>query len=445
MMHSKTTPHSSARTHYLSEYQRVEKNLIDSVEKHLLVRRQTAIKQFSELGFPTIKHPDWKHTSLIPFLQTPFSITSPAINNELAKNIEVSTNPYRLVFINGLFSQSLSQVTNLANNVIVNHLANIIQNNPDHLFKHWKTTAAQKKNSFINLNTAFMQDGAYIYLPAASQLESPIELLFITTEENSFIPIRNIIFAEKNSHAVIIEKYIALKTTATSCFTNVVTECFLAEQSRIQHYKLLEERETSTHIGNILVEQQAKSEFSAYSIALQGALLRSDVTVKLCQPDAECHLKGLYYAQNKQHIAQQTLIEHASPQTVSSEFYKGIIDGDARAVFDGKLIVREKAIKSHAQQLNKNLLLSAAAEVVTKPQLEIFVDDIQCTHGASIGQLDEAALFYLRARGLTASEARTLLIKAFIRDIIQQMPLLNTYPFLSHSLKNLVAIDYETV
>ncbi|MES2142300.1 MAG: Fe-S cluster assembly protein SufD [Pseudomonadota bacterium] len=445
MMHSKTTPHSSARSHYLSEYWRVEKNLIDSVEKHLLPKRQTAIQQFSELGFPTIKHPDWKHTSLIPFLQTPFSIASPDINTELAKNIEVPTNPYRLVFINGLFFQSLSQITNLANNVIISHLANIIQNNPDHLFKHWKTTTVQKKNSFINLNTAFMQDGAYIYLPADKQLESPIELLFITTEENSFIPIRNIIIAEKNSHAVIIEKYISLKQTVTPYFTNVVTECFLAEQSRIEHYKLLEEREASTHIGNILVEQQAKSEFSAYSIALQGTLLRSDVTVKLCQPDAECHLKGLYYAQNKQHIAQQTIIEHASPQTVSSEFYKGIIDGDARAVFDGKLIVREKAIKSCAQQLNKNLLLSAAAEVITKPQLEIFVDDIQCTHGASIGQLDETALFYLRARGLTASEARTILIKAFIRDIIQQMPLLNTYPFLSHSLKNLVAIDYETV
>lgn len=445
MTHSKITPHFSALSHYLSEYRRVEKNLTDTKENYLLSQRQTAIQQFTALGFPTIKHPDWKYTSLIPFLQQPFSIVAPAINNtELAENIAPSTSPYRLVFINGFFSQSLSQTINLPNKAIISHLKNIIQKNPEHLFKHWKTETTHKKNSFIHLNTAFMQDGAYIYLPKDIQFKSPIELLFITTEENGFIPIRNIIVAEKNSRAVIIEKYISLNKLAPLYFNNTVSECFLAEQSHIEHYKLLEESNNATHIGYIHVEQQAKSEFSAYSIALGGALLRSDIDVKLCQPQAKCHLKGLYYAQNKQHITQQTIIEHASPQTISSEFYKGIIDGNARAVFDGKLIVREKAIKSSAKQLNKNLLLSTAAEVYTKPQLEIFVDDIQCTHGASIGQLDETALFYLRARGLTASEARTILIKSFIRDIIQQMPLLSTYSHLSHSLKNL-AIDYETV
>ncbi len=180
-------------------------------------------------------------------------------------------------------------------------------------------------------------------------------------------------------------------------------------------------------------------------MALAGALIRSDVHVKLCQPHAQCHLKGLYYAQEKQHIDHQTIIDHVSPQTDSEEFYKGIIDDNAHAVFNGKLIVREKAIKSRAKQLNKNLLLSTAAEVYTKPQLEIFVDDIQCTHGASIGQLDESALFYLRARGLSASAARTLLIKAFIHDIIHQMPLFSTYLSLSTSLKNILTFHYETV
>jgi len=241
---------------------------------------------------------------------------------------------------------------------------------------------------------------------------------------------------------VIVEKYISLKKTAHYYFTNSVTECFLAAESHVEHYKFLEESENAMHIGNLLVEQQEKSQFSAYSLALAGALLRSDVRVKLCQAQAQCHLKGLYYAKNKQHIDHQTIIDHASPETHSKEYYKGIIDDHARAVFNGKLMMREKSIKSSAQQLNKNLLLSTTAEVYTQPQLEIFVDDIQCTHGANIGQLDETAFFYLRARGLSKEEAHTLLVKAFIQDIIQQMPLLNVY---SSSLKNSLTFDYASI
>ncbi|MDQ8039305.1 MAG: Fe-S cluster assembly protein SufD [Rickettsiella sp.] len=444
MIDTKLTPHSLALSHYLSEYQRAEKNCIDTPEKRLFALRQAAIQHLSKRGFPNLKHPDWKYTSLIPFLQVPFTMAAPTTPT-LENSIETASSPYRLVFINGFFSHSLSKTSALPNNARLTHLANIITHHPECLSKQWPLSTHHEKNSFIQLNTAFMHDGAYVYIPKNTQLTSPIELLFITTNDNHFTPIRNIIIAEKNSRAVIIEKYISLNTLTAPCFNNTVSECFLAEESCVEHYKLIDENKKTIHIGNILVEQQAKSEFSAYSIALQGALIRSDISLKLCQAKARCHLKGLYSAQGKQHIAQQTIIDHASPDTHSTEFYKGIIDGHARAVFDGKLIVREKAIKSSAQQLNKNLLLSAAAEVITKPQLEIFADDIFCTHGASIGQLDETALFYLRARGLTETNARSILIKAFIRDILQQMPLLNTYSFLSHSLKKLLAIDYETI
>ena len=431
-------PTCPAISHYVNEYQRGEKNL----GAHPLASlRKTALNNVATQGFPSRKHPDWKYTSLASFVQTPFSIASAHSSSDLSLSLE-PTNTIRLVFVNGLFSAALSPI-NVPNSIIISNLADIINKHPESLPKHWDTSTANEKNSFINLNTAFMQDGAYIYLPANTQIEAPIELVFIATHEQSFIPIRNIIIAEENSQAVIIEKYITLNETPNTYFTNTVTECFLSQQSQLEHYKLIEESEKSTHIGMLCVSQQEKSQFSAYSIALGGGLVRSDTHVKLAQAHAQCHLKGLYNAQGKQHIDQQTIIDHISPFTMSKEFYKGIISDHARAVFNGKVIVRPQAIKSKAEQLNKNLLLSRHAEVNSKPQLEIFVDDIQCTHGASIGQLDETALFYLRARGISEKEARALLIKAFVHDIIQQMPLLTAQPTLSPSLKNL--FDYASI
>jgi FeS assembly protein SufD len=446
-MNMQTNLYHSALSHYLHEYQRVEKNLMGATQQSMQIRRQAAIQQFAQIGFPTPKHPDWKYTSLLPFLQTPFTVSAQAatLSAECATLLEPTTCAYRLVFINGFFIQALSQLAALPTHALISHVANTLENNAEHLFSHWKTDT-HNKNSFMHLNTAFMQDGAYIYLPPYTQLTSPIELISITTDTGCFTPVRHIIVAEQHSQATIIEKYITLeKATPNHYFTSSVTECFLATQSHLEHYKYIAENAKATHISQLCVAQQEKSQFSAYAITLSGGLIRSDTHVKLCQAQAQCQLKGLYTAQEKQQIDQQPLIEHLSPHTYSEECYKGIIDGNARAVFNGKLLVHAKAIKSKAQQLNKNLLLSACAEVYTKPQLEIFVDDIQCTHGASVGQLDEAALFYLRSRGLTATTARTVLIKAFIQDILQQMPLVTTHPALSHLIKNSYTLAYETV
>lgn len=419
--------YQSALSHYLSEYRRVEKNLPDAIHNPLRTLRQTAIQQVENIGFPTRKHPDWKYTSLLPFLQIPFAIAKRMYIpiSDCIMRLEPTNASQRLVFINGFFVHALSQQSPLPQQAIVTHLANGLEHHSDHLFSHWEAFTEQK-NTFAHLNTAFMQDGAYIYLPPQTQLTSPIELISITTDEQCFSPLRHIVIAEKNSRATIIEKYVSLPAKTNTYFTSNVTDCFLAKESHIDHYKYIAEGEKAIHISQLRAVQQEKSQFSAYSAALTGGFIRSDTHVKLCQAHAECHLKGLYYAKGKQHIDQQTTIEHASPQTYSKEFYKGIIDDHAHAVFNGKLVVHPKAIQSNAHQLNKNLLLSTSAEVYTKPQLEIFVDDIQCAHGASIGQLDETALFYLRTRGLTAQEARTVLINAFIHDIVQQMPLFNT-------------------
>jgi Fe-S cluster assembly protein SufD len=437
MLKNKINSDITAIAHYGSEYRRVEKTLVGHQQENLKKMRLTALEEFSKHGFPSKKQEDWKYTSLTSLRQTPFSLSlTPAPLNPAAQTmLDQLSVKFRLVFINGFFAKHLSTLAVLPKDVKITHFIDMVDHHPEQLNTTWQANDTLEKNSFTHLNTVFMQD---IYLPAHAHLSAPIEILFINTDETPqrFIPLRNIIIAEENSRAVIIEKYIDMtKENNTPYFTNTVTECRLAAGSHIEHYKYVTESKQAIHVGNLCVSQQQASQFSAYSLALSGHLIRNDVYVKLEQPHAQCRLKGLYYALGQQQVDHHTVIDHRSPHTHSEEFYKGIIDEQARAVFNGKVIVREHAIKSKAQQLNKNLLLSPHAEINTKPQLEIFTDDIQCTHGASIGQLDKDALFYLRARGLTATQATELLIKAFIQDILEQMPLFNDVS-LPNFLKN---------
>jgi FeS assembly protein SufD len=429
MLTNKKNVDLNAVAHYCQEYQRVEKKLIGQRQKKLNRLRLDALEQFSAHGFPSKKHADWKYTSLTALCQTPYSLSMSTSDNDMVTTLLGPLNgDYRLVFVNGFFAAHLSTIPMLTDNSIISNLCTMLNQYPEQLNATWKPKETVAENCFTYLNTAFMQDGVYIYLAANTRLCSPIEILFINTDEISqrFIPLRNIIIAEENSQATIIEKYIDMtRENNANYFTNTVTECHLAANSHIEHYKAITESKQAQHVGNLCVTQQQQSQFSAYSLALSGALIRSDVTVKLLASDAHCQLKGLYYAVGQQQVDHTTQIDHASPHTRSEEFYKGIIDDRARAAFNGKVIVREQAIKSKAQQLNKNLLLSPFAEVNSKPQLEIFADDIQCTHGASVGQLDKDALFYLRTRGLSISAATELLVKAFIQDIIEQMPLFN--------------------
>ncbi|MFM2322466.1 MAG: cysteine desulfurase [Pseudomonadota bacterium] len=426
MLNNKINKDAAAIAHYRSEYLRVEKNLAGNALSRLQDLRLAALEEFSNRGFPSRKQEDWKYTSLTSLRQIPFSFESTLtqLNTATQTMLEQLPTSYRLVFINGLFAKHLSTLAILPHHGMMTHFAGMLEHHPEQLFARWQPNDIIEKNSFIYLNTAFMHDGAYIYLPANTQLESPIEILFIQTgEREQFIPLRNIIIAEENSHAVIIEKYIHVQKERATYFTSTVTECTLAADSHIEHYKYISEGKQTLHIGNLCATQQKNSQFAAYSLALSAALIRSDVHVKLLQPEAHCQLKGLYCAGEQQQIDQHTVVDHVSPYTSSEAFYKGVSDAQARAVFNGKVIVRALAIKSKAQQLNKNLLLSSHAEIDSKPQLEIFTDDIQCTHGTSIAQLDKEALFYLRSRGLTALQAAELLIKAFIQDILQQMPL----------------------
>ncbi|OIZ99810.1 Fe-S cluster assembly protein SufD [Rickettsiella grylli] len=413
----------NAIAHYSQEYQRTEKNLFGQGEAYLTRLRRTALDAFTTMGFPSKKQADWKYTSFNTLHQTPYFLVASSSPPDPVLEAAIGA---RLVFVNGFFAPHLSTVIDLARNDRITHLIQMHHHHPELVKAHVNSNAVEK-NSFTQLNTAFLREGAFIYLPANTCLNTPIDVLFINTDEtpHRFIPLRNIIIAEENSQATIVEKYIDMTSKKnTPYFTNSVTECYLSANSHIEHYQYINESQQAQHVGSLSVSQQANSQFSAYSFALNGALIRRDIIVKLLAPQAQCQLKGLYLAFRHQQIDYCTVIDHVSPKTQSDEFYKGIIGDHARATFNGKLIVREDAIQSKAHQLNKNLLLSAHSEMNSKPQLELFTDDIHCTHGASIGQLDNDALFYLQSRGLTINQATDLLVNAFAHDILQHMPLL---------------------
>lgn len=419
MMNELLKPTDPAIEHYLQEYHRVNKTMAGHGLPWLQQLRKQALTEFTQQGFPTFRDEDWKYTNITPLTKQAFSwATSQAQITASAVPFDL---PYqRLVFVNGHFSTQLSKLDSLPAGIKITNLAKMLSEQPELVEKHLHRVAANHPTSFTALNTAFIHDGAYIFIPRNTSLSQPVHLLFISNEEaTTFSSLRNLLVLEENSHATIIESYCG----NSNHFTNAVTELAVGKNASCEHYTVLKEDSRAFHINTLQVQQQRQSRLTAYSLALAGGLTRSDTNATLGDEYAECHLNGLYLANGKQHIDHHTLIDHAKPHGTSRENYKGVLADRARAVFNGKVIVRPGAQKTDAEQSNKNLLLSNDAEVDTKPQLEIFNDDVRCTHGAAVGQLSEDALFYLRSRGIEEGAARNLLVYAFVREIVERIPL----------------------
>ena len=271
------------------------------------------------------------------------------------------------------------------------------------------------------MNTAFANDGAFIYIPDNVTVIDPIHIISINgnAEENILSQPRNLIITGKNSKVTIIETYNSI--TDKAHFTNVVTEVIAGENSNIEMYKIQDENLNSFQVSLTQVEQKKNSVFTVYTVTTGGAIVRNDVNSVLDDEGCETHLYGLYLTDGSQHVDNHTLMDHAKPHCLSNELYKGVLNGKSRAVFNGKVFVRPDAQKTNAYQSNKNILLSPDATVDTKPQLEIYADDVKCSHGATVGQLDEESLFYLRSRGISKDMARSILIRAFANDIFDEM------------------------
>ncbi|MBA3296896.1 MAG: Fe-S cluster assembly protein SufD [Acidobacteria bacterium] len=384
--------------------------------------RDRAATRFTALGFPTVRDEDWRFTNVAPIAAIDFE---PAPHAPVSLAV-IDALPYaslssRLVVVNGRFSAELSRLIGLPSGVRAGSLAVAVTGHAEVVQRYLGQLADFGSRGFVALNTALAIDGAYVYVPDGVILEQPFEILYVSAggERPEMTQARTLIVAGERSQSRIIETYVSLR--GGTYFTNGVTEVFAGEDSVIDHYKVQQEGLEAFHIASLFVNAQRHANFSSHSFSLGARLARNDADAILDGEGAECTLNGLYLADGDRMVDNHTTIDHAKAHCPSHEIYKGIIGGRARAIFNGKIIVRQDAQKTDAKQTNRALLLSDDASINTKPQLEIFADDVKCTHGATIGQLDEDALFYLRARGLTYFEARDMLIHAFAGEILDRV------------------------
>jgi Fe-S cluster assembly protein SufD len=386
--------------------------------------RRAAIERFATLGFPTPKIEDWHFTSVVPIAEREFRLAEPAYATTAADVERFSFGHpewNHLVFVNGRYVPELSLVEDMPAGVRVGDLAELMHDDPAFAERYLTTIANATDNAFTALNTAFMRHGAAIYLPADAVVSGPIHLLFIAdgAAAGSVAHPRNLIVAGRNSRATIVESYVSLGDT--EYFTNAVTEVAVGDGAQLTHYKLQRQSERAFHVDTTEVHQARDSHYVSFSFATGAALSRTNIYTLLDGDGCGATLNGLYMVDGRQHVDHQTRIEHAQPNCFSREIYKGILDDTSHGVFNGKVFVRPIAQKTDGKQTNNNLLLSRHARVDTKPQLEIYADDVKCTHGATVGQLDEVALFYMKSRGIGAEHARSLLTYAFAADVLEQL------------------------
>ncbi len=410
-------------TWYQSSFEVFERSLNGDSKSNLHDLRKHAMERFRELGFPTTKHEEWRFTNVAPmakvnFMPVPEYDRSGVTKSDVERLSFGTTNV--LVFINGHFSKEFSNVGALPSGVVMGSLSTALQMNGGVVNRHLGSYAAYTDDAFVALNTAFIQDGAYISIPDATTVDEPVHLLFISTgTEPSLLSPRNLILAGKNSRGSIVESYVSLSEGLH--LTNVVTEIVAGEGSVLEHDKLQNENSNAYHVAATHVAQAARSTLTSNSIVLGGAIVRNNLRSSLDAEGSECTLNGLSLATGMQLIDNHTSIDHAKPRCSSHELYKAILDGKSRGVFNGKIFVRKDAQKTDAKQTNKTLLLSDDATIDTKPQLEIFADDVKCTHGATVGQLDEDQVFYLRSRGLDEMAARDILTLAFASEVVNRV------------------------
>lgn len=409
---------------YLSQYQTHEKDYAAGPAWLAEIRR-AAIHCFAELGFPTTKHEEWKYTNLAGIAQTAFQPVAGASGATTAESLSWSCffelDCPRLVFVNGHYNPEISFLAGLAKGVTVTRLSKALADGHPGLEPHLARYADHQNSSLTALNTALMQDGAVIEIPKGVVAEKPIYVLYASTVDGpaTITTPRTLIVAGQECQASFFEGHIGFGEG--SYFSNAVTEIVAGDGAVVQYSKLHQESNTGSHVGTVRIEQARASSVTTHSFAFGGALIREDLNAVLNGEGAEAQLNGLYLTTGAQHIDHHTTLDHAQPHCSSRELYKGVLDGTSTGVFNGRVIVRKDAQKTDSKQSNKNLLLSEDAVINTKPQLEIFADDVKCTHGATIGQVDQEAIFYLRSRGIGLKEARKTLTFAFANDVIDRV------------------------
>ena len=410
---------------YLSSFTRLESALNDHAPAWLAKLRRTAIDSFAELGFPTTHQEEWLYTNVSVLASTHFVPAHVKLTDDLRQKIDrvplADLGCSRLTFLNGHYVPELSKLREIPTGLKAGSMASAWKNHGALLERYLGRYADAKSHAFVALNTAFFEDGAFIEVPKGAVLQKPLHILQISDGggQTTISHPRNLILVGDTGQASIIETFVSLEQGTT--FTNTVTEVVAGDGALVEYYKVQQESDAAFHYARVQVHQARSSSVTTHSIQLGGVLTREEVQTVLDGEGAESLLHGLYVIAGSQHVDNHTIIDHAKAHCSSREIYKGVLDGKSQGVFNGNIIVRPDAQKTDSKQSNKNLLLSEDAIINTKPQLEIFADDVKCTHGATVGQIDPEAVFYLRSRGIGAQEAKKLLTFAFANDVMERI------------------------
>lgn len=389
-------------------------------------QQKKAWQAFATAELPNTRHEEWKYTKLDNLYKLQFTAQQPSqlSDSQLAAFQIPDLEAYRLVFVNGIYRDDLSNAHQLPSGVQLVPLAQALQNDPalaqNYFAKHLATT----QEPFTALNTALFDHGICLQVAARTQVEKPILLHYLADSQAGnavTYHTHNILVAERNSQVAIIEKYDAIGSAHS--FATAVTEVFVQENAEVSHYKIQLENPQAYHIGTTLVHQKRDSRFTNFTLTFDGAVIRNNLHLLLDGENIEGNMYGLFLVKGSTVVDNHTAVDHLKPNSVSNELYKGVVDEKASGVFNGKIYVRQDAQKTNAYQQSRSVLLSENATVNTKPQLEIWADDVKCSHGATTGSVDKEAMFYLQSRGIPEAEARALLVYAFANDVVEKIPI----------------------
>lgn len=405
---------------YTAEYSKIEAKLPGGSLPWLRALRNDALKQFSGRGFPSLREEEWRYTNVSGIEKNLFEPrlepSDRQIDKDRLENYRLA-DCWQIVLVDGYYSAELSDLAGLPENLTIKSISEILEADAGQIQPYFGKAAGIDEHSFIAFNTAWFGDGTFIRIPAKTVLVKPLQLLHVVTDPNRLAATRNLVIAESMAQAQVIEIYAGVDQAYLSA---AVTEVFVEPNADLTMIKLQCESEKAYHFGGTYVKQARDARFNHHNFAFGSLLARSDIHSDLSQ-GSECHLNGLYLGTKRQHLDNHTRINHLEPYGISREVYKGVLDGRSRGVFQGRVVVAEDAQKTDSEMNNRNLLLSNDAEADTKPQLEIYADDVKCAHGVTVGQLDEKSVFYLQSRCIEEETARNMLTFAFANEMVAKI------------------------
>lgn len=414
---------------FLKQFETFSQKPNGQAKSNLQKIRNEALSSFEQLGLPGNKTEEYKYTPITRALEKNFDLSdtvreytiSTGIKDQISELLLADVEANLLVFVNGQFSEEHSKIVSSQQGLIVKPLSEAYQDNLDLIEQHLGRYADSKSDAFVALNTAFANEGLLLQVPKGKVVEAPVLVYFIsdTTQDKIISQPRNLYLIGENSQINLVESFYTIGENPG--YQNIVSEIVVDQHAVVNYHKIEIESSKAYHTGTTHVVQTAQSLFNAITVSLSGAMVRNNLNVVLDAEGCETHMFGLYMLDQDTHVDNHTIVDHRKPNSFSNELYKGIMDDKSRGVFNGKIYVRPGAQKTNAFQSNMNILLTDEASIDTKPQLEIWADDVKCSHGATTGQMNSDQLFYLRTRGLNKEQARAILLKAFANDVIQNI------------------------